>query len=200
MPSLPCSSITTSLSDPRCSWASPQWPATKQRLPASTCRSRDGCRYFGPAVGTSVACDSVDHILACLWAPACHSPREGAGARGHQPCLRHRERLLSSGRKSLVVLLSVFVPGDAQGVGVSTLTCAHILPCSTTYRSARLPTHRHKGPHLCEVCALTLPLAVSPPHVCRHQETGLSPLARSCSWTWSFLKRLHVWAYRVICM
>ena len=30
-------------------------------------------------------------------------------------------------------------------------------PCSSTYRWAGLPPHRHKGPHLCAVCALTPP-------------------------------------------
>ena len=42
------------------------------------------------------------------------------------------------------------------------------------------------------------PFGLSPPHVCHHQETGLSPLPRTCSWTWSFLRRLHVQPHRFI--
>ena len=42
------------------------------------------------------------------------------------------------------------------------------------------------------LCALMLHQAVQPPQVCHRQETGQSPLARTCGRTWTFLKRLHV--------
>ena len=49
-------------------------------------------------------------------------------------------------------------------------------PCSSTYRWAKLSTHRHKGTTLNEVRALTLPSAVKPPCVCHRQETGQSSI------------------------
>ena len=89
MPSLTCRSMTTSLSSPKRSWASQKWPATTRVS-------------LEMAVCTLVACDSIDQILTC-------DPSLGSGlsfacgrarARGEQPCLRHRERLFSSGRHS----------------------------------------------------------------------------------------------------
>ena len=44
-----------------------------------------------------------------------------------------------------------------------------------TFTSARVFV---RGP--CVSCALVPTLAVLPPHVCRHQGTGLTPLARTC--------------------
>ena len=69
-------------------------------------------------------------------------------------------------------------------LSVLTFTFAHVLVASKC-RWARLSTHRHWGPHLCGVLALIPHLAMLPPPVCHHQGTGLSPLARTCSWTWS---------------
>ena len=66
--------------------------------------------------------------------------------------------------------------------------CAHILtfdfcprPCSSTYRWARLATHRYRGTTLCVYHVL-----LCPPWPCYHrmcvsrQDTGLSPLAGTC--------------------
>ena len=46
--------------------------------------------------------------------------------------------------------------------------------------------------------ALVPTLVVSLPHVCVFAKgTGLSPLARTCSKIWTFLKRLHIWAHHL---
>ena len=44
------------------------------------------------------------------------------------------------------------------------------------------------------------PSDLEQPHVCHRQKTGLSPLARTRSWTWSFLKRSHIWTHRFLCL
>ena len=67
MPSLPRPSMATSLFDPRRSWASQKWPATKQRRPALLHVRLE------MAVGTLVACESASQILTCLCSPSCHS-------------------------------------------------------------------------------------------------------------------------------
>ena len=63
----------------------------------------------------------------------------------------------------------------------------HPRPCSSTDRWARPSSHRNF-----EVRALMPTLASSPPHVCHRQGTGLSPQARKCSRTLTFLGRLNV--------
>ena len=52
----------------------------------------------------------------------------------------------------------------------------------------------------CVVRALILPQTTQSPHVYYRQKTGLSPLTRTRSWTWSFLKRSHFWTHRLICL
>ena len=69
-------------------------------------------------------------------------------------------------------------------------------PCLSTFRWARLATHRRGEPH-----------SVYHARPCDHRmcvtaanETGLSPLARTCSRTWTFRRRLHIWALRSLCL
>ena len=53
----------------------------------------EGPRKNGPAlhvglemaVGTLVACDTVDQMLTCLWAPAWHSPADALVLAAHNP-------------------------------------------------------------------------------------------------------------------
>ena len=52
----------------------------------------------------------------------------------------------------------------------------------------------------CVVRALILPQTMQSPHMCHRQKTGLSPLTRTRSWTWSFLKRSHIWTHRFLCL
>ena len=67
-------------------------------------------------------------------------------------------------------------------------------PCLSTCRWARLATHRHWGP-LCVSPVLSCPLWPCNHRMCViAREFGLSPLARTCSRTWVFLRRLHIWA------
>ena len=66
-------------------------------------------------------------------------------------------------------------------------------PCSRTCRWARLAAHGRRRPHFVRIRALVPTSAVSPPHVCQ------SPSGRTCR-TWVFLRRLHVYAYRVLCL
>ena len=79
MPSLTCSSMTTSLSDLRRSWASQKWPAAKQRRPALLHVSLE------MAVGTLVACGSVGQILTCLLGSSLSFACGRTCARGLQP-------------------------------------------------------------------------------------------------------------------
>ena len=51
----------------------------------------------------------------------------------------------------------------------------------------------------CVICTLTPHQAVQLPQVCHRPETGQSPLARTCGVTWTFLKRPHVQAHRLLC-
>ena len=65
-------------------------------------------------------------------------------------------------------------------------------PCLSTCRWARLATHRHWGP-LCVSPVLSCPLWPCNHRMCViAREIGLSPLARTCSKTWVFLRRLHI--------
>ena len=48
----------------------------------------------------------------------------------------------------------------------------------------------------CVSRALVPTLTVLPPLVWRRQETRLSPVVRTCSKTWRFLRRLHNWEHR----
>ena len=67
-------------------------------------------------------------------------------------------------------------------------------PCLSTCRWARLATHRHWGP-LCVSPVLSCPLWPCNRRMCViTKETGQSPLARTCSRTWVFLRRLHILA------
>ena len=52
----------------------------------------------------------------------------------------------------------------------------------------------------CVVRGLMLPQSTQPPHVCHRQNAGLSPLAGTRSWTWSSLKRSHIWTHRFLCL
>ena len=67
-------------------------------------------------------------------------------------------------------------------------------PCSSTCRWARLATHRRRGPHF--VCIPCSRATVLPRHVWRRQETGLSPVVRTCSMKWEVLRRFHNWEHR----
>ena len=64
MPSLTCWSMTTSLSSPKRSWAS-------QKCCNDTATAALLLVSLEMAVGTLVACDSIDQIRTRLWAPAC---------------------------------------------------------------------------------------------------------------------------------
>ena len=58
-------------------------------------------------------------------------------------------------------------------------------PCSSTHRVGQAlhpPTQRTRTLRI--LCSDT-PFAMQQPHVCRHQETGQSSKARTCSWSWS---------------
>ena len=73
-------------------------------------------------------------------------------------------------------------------------------PCSSTCRWASLATHRHWGP-LCVYTVLSCPIWPCYHRMCViAKETGLSPLARTCSRTWIFLRRLHILALRSLCL
>ena len=85
-------------------------------------------------------------------------------------------------------------PVGSQGVGSHVHLCPR--PCLSTCRWARIPTHQHKRTTRCAARAPIL--AVLQPHVCHRQTSGLSPLARTCSWTESFLRQLHDSAHRFI--
>ena len=72
-------------------------------------------------------------------------------------------------------------------------------PCSSTCRWARHPTHRHKGTTLSVQSVLSCPLWPCAHRMCViAKETGLSPLAGTCSRTWAFLRRLHIQAHRFL--
>ena len=65
-------------------------------------------------------------------------------------------------------------------------------PCLSTCRWARLATHRHWGP-LCVSPVLSCPLWPYNRRMCViAKETGQFPLARTCSRTWVFQRRLHI--------
>ena len=67
-------------------------------------------------------------------------------------------------------------------------------PCLSTCRWARLATHRHWRP-LCVSPVLSCPLWPCNHRMCViAREIGLSPLARTCSRTWVFLRRLPIQA------
>ena len=86
----------------------------------------------------------------------------------------------------------------SKTTGMGSGSCFHFCPrpCSSTYRWTRLATHRHWGP-LCVYPVLSCPLWPCNHRMCViAKETGLSPLARTCSRTWICLRRLHIWALR----
>ena len=64
-------------------------------------------------------------------------------------------------------------------------------PCSSTFRRAKLAPTDTEDQNQGVVRALTPPLAVLLPHVCHRQETGLSPLTRTCCRTLALLMRLQ---------
>ena len=99
---------------------------------------------------------------------------------------------------SLSVSLFLFACLFHMGPGL-TFTLARVL-ASSTYRWARLATHRPQGTHntSCAARALVPTLAAQPPHVCHRQETGL--WRRTCSRTSTFPKRLHFRALRSLCL
>ena len=73
-------------------------------------------------------------------------------------------------------------------------------PCLSTFRWAKFSTHRHRGPHSgCNPCSR------AQWHMHHRmcviaKETGLSPLACTCSKTSTFLRRLHISAHRFLCL
>ena len=101
-----------------------------------------------------------------------------------------------SRRRVLLSLDSFFLPSCSQSVEVLLLPASlfgHLSIGQATHRQSRLHT------------SAPVPiLAVRPPHACHGQETGLSPWARTCSNTWSFLWRFHFLAdficWRIACL
>ena len=79
-----------------------------------------------------------------------------------------------------VVLLDYACCVYHKGSGSHVQLCPR--PCSSTHRRPSLSTHRHRRTtQRCEVRALMPNVAVSPPHVCHRQRTGLSSEARRTS-------------------
>ena len=68
-------------------------------------------------------------------------------------------------------------------------------PCPSTYRWARLATHRRRPHSVGNPCSRSHLGRFSTACV-SSTETGQSPLARTCSRTWVFLRRLHIQAHR----
>ena len=100
---------------------------------------------------------------------------------------------------SLVWSSFVFAPVHIyKGSGSYVDLCPR--PCPSTYRWARLATHRHWGP-LC-----VYPVLLCPLWPCNHRmcviakEAGQSLQARTCSRTWTFLRRRHTEALRSLCL
>ena len=78
-----------------------------------------------------------------------------------------------------------------------TFTSAHVLVRADVDGPSSQPTDEED--HIsCVSRALVPALTVLPPHVCRRQETGPSPLVRTCSMKWVILKRLHIQAHRFL--
>ena len=84
----------------------------------------------------------------------------------------------------------VCLPVGSQGVGVFTFDFARVLFRAHVDKPGSRPTST-KEPHVVQPVLSRPLLASSPPHVGHRRETGLTPLARTCSWTWSFPWRLH---------
>ena len=76
-----------------------------------------------------------------------------------------------------------------------TFTFACVLVRARVVGPGSPPTNT-KEPHVVQPVRSRPFLALFSPQVCHRQETGLSPLARTCCWTWSFLRRLRDSAHR----
>ena len=102
--------------------------------------------------------------------------------------------------RSTRVSCRAFVPDFFQVTGSHARFCPRL--CSNTCRWIRLSTHRHRD-HIqyvafrhseCAVRDCMRHFHLQPPHVCHRQGTGLSPEARTCGGTLSFLGRSRLGA------
>ena len=89
---------------------------------------------------------------------------------------------------ALFLFLCLYV---AQGVGVLRSRLPASL-CRAPIDGPGLQPTDVKGHTKCVARALVPTLAAKAPHVCHRQGTGLSPLASTCSRTWTFPSRLHI--------
>ena len=91
--------------------------------------------------------------------------------------------LLSVASVSVLLSLRLVVYSEQIGVSWSLASVPFSAPIDEPGQ------HTSRTP-LCVARALMRPSDVSPSHVCLHQETGLSPQARTFSRLWSFRGRL----------
>ena len=100
---------------------------------------------------------------------------------------RHTNNISTFSLRNYQISFFLFLfclPVRSQGVWASL--------CRAPVDEPGFPPTDAKDHTLCVVRALMPTSAALPPHVCHRQETGLSPLARTCSKTWVFLQRLHI--------
>ena len=95
--------------------------------------------------------------------------------------------------------VSFCLPVRSHGVGVLR-SCLPASLCRAPIHGPSSEPTDTKGHTHCVSRALMPTLAVLPRHVCHRRETGLSPLARTCSRTWVCPRRLHIKAHRVLCL
>ena len=78
-----------------------------------------------------------------------------------------------------------------------TFTFARVLFRAQIVGPSLHATDKKKGPHeVCSPCSRAHPLWPCAHRMCHRRETGLSPLAHTCSRRWTLVRRLRIWAHR----